>query len=350
MSCKLDEPKVFEKYDCLLPSMISITKDLANGKKFSFAINQLTNDVASLKWVIKSSDGSVVNTSNLNAYALTLTNDGKYFVQAELISKCGDSKILSADFEAITICNLLKYDYIFRSSYDFYEILGNVIFSYNSANEVIKEESTHKYSDVRIEKNTFYYEKNEANLGSSTKPYIIRKNYFGNGLYMEESIYCDFQRRVTKRITDSETETYTYGNDGFLEQKIRLPKNPINPNIEYRTNYKHTVDLLTETTTDFDRRTNTSQVSRIVIYTYSDQVKLSKYAVNYGYNEGINAAKYFKKETNTYYDYSRSTTPSISIQEYDCTNILDKNNQPVSEKFTSNGFSFEKRNFSFDCK
>ena len=105
LSCKLDEPKVFEKYDCLLPSMISITKDLANGKKFSFAINQLTNDVASLKWVIKSSDGSVVNTSNLNAYTLTLTNDGKYFVQAELISKCGDGKTLSADFEAITICN-----------------------------------------------------------------------------------------------------------------------------------------------------------------------------------------------------------------------------------------------------
>jgi hypothetical protein len=350
LSCKLDEPKVFEQYNCQLPSTISVIKDPANGKKFSFAINQLTNDVASLKWVIKNSDGSVVNTSNLNTYALTLANEGKYSVQAELISKCGDSKTLRADFEAITICNLLKYEYIFRSSNGIFELIGNTILTYNLENEVVKEETTEKENNGRISKYSIIVEKNEANLGSTLQPFLIRKKDFGTGIYESESIFCDSQKRVTKRISTYETNTYTYGSDGFLEQIIMLPKIPINPNIEYRENYKFTTQGLTITSTEFDKRTNTSQVSRIDIYTYSDQLRLPKYSVNYGFNEGNEPTKYFKNNVYFYYDYSSSKTPEITVTKYDFTNILDKNNQPISEKTVRSDYSAERRGFVFDCK
>ena len=344
LGCKLEEPKVFEQYNCQLPTAISVTKDPVNGKKFSFAIVQSITDVASLKWTIKNSDGSVINTSNSNAYSLTLANEGRYTVQVELVSKCGENKTLNADFEAYGICNLIKCDYYFKSSDGLYEGLSNATFSYNASNEIIKDETIDKANNSKY---TSYYEKNETNLGSTTQPYILEK---GDGGVITTKIYCDLQRRIIKDILGAgeETTTYSFNIDVFLEQEVSIRSSM--PNIEYRTNYKYPSTGLVKTYTEFDKTKNLAKVTSESVYTYSSQIKSPKYAFNFGFNRGVKLSFYFKNRIDSFYDYSTSTTPKITTSQTNYTNILDKNNQPISEKTIADDYLFEIRNFVFDCK
>jgi hypothetical protein len=343
LGCKLDEPKVLEKYDCQLPTIIAVTKDPVNGKKFSFAVSPSTADVASLKWTIKNASGSIVNSSNLSAYSLTLANEGNYTVQAELVSKCGESKTLSAEIEAYGYCNLTKRDFYFKLSDGSFEVTVNDTYFYNAANEIIREES---FDNSNGQRYLSRYEKTEANLGSLTKPFIVRNDF--------DNYYCDLQKRVVKEVYGSDIILYSYGNDGFLEQEVRNNTDPQNSesNIERIRKYKYSSTGMTETSIRYDKTTKLSQISIELVYIYSDKIKSPKYARNYGYNYGKRLPYYFKNEVYSSYDYSKSTTPTIKTSNGDdYVTILDKNNQPISEKTIAlNSYLIEYRNFVYDCK
>ncbi|AYQ35318.1 hypothetical protein [Runella sp. SP2] len=338
LGCKLEEPKEFEQYNCQLPSTISVTKDPSNGKKFSFVISESINDIAALQWTIKSANGTVVSTSNAVNYALTLATEGKYNVQANLTSKCGKNKVIDADFEATTVCNLTKNEFYFKS-FDGFEVITAVTFTYNALNEVIREENVDRENGKVIFSYFTNYEKTEANLGSLTQPYIVKKN---SNTDVQERIYCDLQKRIVKFSFYLSTVTYTYNSDGFLEQEISSSESS---DIEYRSHYKYTETGITVTTTEYNKRTNTSKLTSVTVSLYSDKVKLPKYEVNYGYNTGKQPPKYFKSKEKTVYENFTTT-----VYRTDYAIILDGNNQPVSEKTITNNYSFEGRGFVFDCK
>jgi len=140
---------------------------------------------------------------------------------------------------------------------------------------------------------------------------------------------------------DSET-TFSYDDDGFLEQEITLYKSS---QIEYRKNYKYAATGVTVTITRLDRKTNESRMTEVKVSLYSDKPKLPKYEVNYGYSRGKQPPKYFKSEERTVYENGR-----IFVYKTEYIVVLDNNNQPVSEKTITNNYSYESRKFIFDCK
>jgi len=268
-----------------------------------------------------------------------LATEGKYNVQANLTSKCGENKIIGTDFEATTVCNLTKNEVYFRVA-DGLEVIDEYTFTHNALNEVIKQVVATKENGQPTSTSTFIYQKTEANLGSLTQPYILRT--FDNG-YVVDRIYCDSKKRIVKKNDSDDTETtFTYGSDGFLEQEKKLYKSS---QIEYHENYKYTTEGLTVTTTRLDKKTNESRITEVKVSLYSDKLRLPKYERNYGYNTGNLPPKYFKSEERTVYDSGRTF-----VYKTDYVVVLDNNNQPISEKTITNNYSFERRGFVFDCK
>jgi hypothetical protein len=339
LGCKLDAPKEFEQYNCVLPTSISVTKDPVNGKKFSFSMDQPTDDIATIQWTIKSVNGTVVNTSNLAIYTPTLAAEGQYTLQANITSKCGENKIISTNFEAATVCNLTKREFYFKSGN--YEAFIDVLYTYNALNEVTRDESISRENGKITSTAHSNYEKNEANLGSLTKPYILVKNDGGS---IQEEIYCDTKKRVIKLLRLPTEITYKYGSDGFLEQETSISRD--SPEDERRRNNEYSATGLTTTVTRFDKNTKVSTLSYVTVSLYSDKMKLQKYAVNYMYNYGNQPPKYFVNNQTTYYVNNMAE----DVDKIDYVVLLDANNRPVSEKTIGDGFSYEDRKFVYNCK
>jgi Concanavalin A-like lectin/glucanases superfamily len=82
---------------CQKPTGITATPDINDPRKYTFSLNGITTDVASVTWKITTNNNmTLVATTNslgsVNNYSFTATNDDTYIVSADIYTTCGDAK------------------------------------------------------------------------------------------------------------------------------------------------------------------------------------------------------------------------------------------------------------------
>ena len=84
---------------CIFPDSISAQYDPVTFGKLKLTLKGDTKDIVNVKWVTKNEKGAIVDSvSNKERFReTTLASSGKYFTNATITTKCGDSKIIQAN-------------------------------------------------------------------------------------------------------------------------------------------------------------------------------------------------------------------------------------------------------------